>query len=455
MRRKPPTPSSYDSMPVGVFTVDVDMNITDFNSFAEKITGFSREEALSCKCFEVFRSPRCFRQCRLRTALEKGDVAGILLRTQNRILRKDNIEIPIDITASVLADGTGGVTGAIECFQEPFSDLVPESQRQVKRSDAVPFQDIIGNDPKIRTIIEILAVAAKTDAHILVTGETGTGKDVFARCVHKASPRNEGRFIKVNCAAMPGELLESEFFGYEKGAFTDAKTDKPGRFQMAEGGTIFLDEIAELPLNLQAKLLQVLDEKTFYPLGASKPVSVDVRVLSSTNRDLEQMVSEGTFRQDLYYRLNVIAVEIPPLRDRLSDIPLLIDHFLKEFFPHDGMVPSDGVLTAEAQDLLLRYPYPGNVRELKHIIEHASVMSQGKPITPAMLPELLVRVSPQQAGTDSRIRKPGMSPSDDEERAHILAALRDHSWNRRKTADALSIDRTTLWRKMKRLGLLD
>ena len=454
MKRKPPPPSSYDSMPVGVFTVDIDMNITDFNPVAEKITGFSQEEALQCKCYEIFRSPRCFRQCRLRAALEKGEGTGIL-RTQNRILRKDNIEIPIDITASVLADETGGVTGAIECFQEPFSDLIPEAQRRVERSDAVPFQNIIGNDQKILAIIEILAVAAKTDVHILITGETGTGKDVFARCVHKASPRNEGRFIKVNCAAIPGELLESEFFGYEKGAFTDAKTDKPGRFQMAEGGTIFLDEIAELPLNLQAKLLQVLDEKTFYPLGASKPVSVDVRVLSSTNRDLGQMVAEGTFRQDLYYRLNVIAVEIPPLRDRLSDIPLLIDHFLKEFFPHEGKVSSDGVITAEAQDLLLRYTYPGNVRELKHIIEHALVMSQGKPITPAMLPEVLVRVSPPQAGTDSRIRKPGMSPSDDEERAHILDALREHSWNRRKTADALSIDRTTLWRKMKRLGLLD
>ena len=446
--------SPYDSMPVGVFTVDVDMNITDFNSFAEKITGFSREEALSCKCFEIFRSPRCFRQCRLRAALEKGEGTGIL-RTQNRILRKDNIEIPIDITACVLADGEGAVTGAIECFEEPFSDLVPETQRQVKNFDSMFFQDIIGNDSKILAIIEILAVAAKTDAHILITGETGTGKDVFARCVHMASPRKEGRFIKVNCAAMPGELLESEFFGYEKGAFTDAKTDKPGRFQMAEGGTIFLDEIAELPLNLQAKLLQVLDEKTFYPLGASKPVVVDVRVLSSTNRDLEQMVAEGNFRQDLYYRLNVIAVEIPPLRDRLSDIRLLIDHFLKEFFPQDGKAPSGGVLTAEAQDLLLRYTYPGNVRELKHIIEHASVMSQGKPITPAMLPEFLVRVSPRQAGTDSSIRKPDMSTAGDEERAHILHALREHSWNRRKTADALSIDRTTLWRKMKRFELID
>jgi len=444
--------SPYGSIPVGVFTVDVDMNITDFNPVAEKITGFSREEALSCKCFEIFRSPRCFRQCRLRAALEKGEGTGIL-RTRNFILTKDNIEIPIDITASVLADEEGAVTGAIECFQEPFSDLVPDTQRQV-RSDCASFQDIIGNNPKIRTIIEILAVAAKTDAHILITGETGTGKDIFARCVHMSSPRKEGRFIKVNCAAMPGELLESEFFGYEKGAFTDAKTDKPGRFQMAEGGTIFLDEIAELPLNLQAKLLQVLDEKTFYPLGASKPVVVDVRVLSSTNRNLEQMVAEGTFRQDLYYRLNVIAVELPPLRDRLSDIPLFIDHFLREFFSRDGKAPSGGVLTAEAGDLLLRYPYPGNVRELKHIIEHASVMSQGKPITPAMLPEVLVRVSPHQAGNDGAVRKPDILTADDDERALVLNALREHSWNRQETADALSIDRTTLWRKMKRLGLL-
>jgi len=444
---------SYDSIPVGVFVVDVDMNIILFNSFAEQITGFSKAEALSCKCFEIFRAPRCFRECRLRAALEKNDTPAIL-RTRNTILTKDNTEIPIDITASVLTDETGAVTCAVECFQEPVPDTVSKMAKERKSSDTVSFQNIIGNDPKICTIIDILAIAAKTDAQILITGETGTGKDVFARCIHLASLRKDGLFIKVNCAAMPGELLESEFFGYERGAFTDAKADKPGRFQMAEGGTIFLDEIAELPLNLQAKLLQVLDENTFYPLGASKPVVVDVRVLSSTNRNIEKMVAAGSFREDLFYRLNVIGIALPPLRNRPSDIPLLIDHFFKGSCPHDGTVPSVEALSPEVKDLLLRYSYPGNVRELKHIIEHTCIMSQGKTITPAMLPECLSRPSAEQPCDDNSAHATDMQILETEERFLVLNTLRDNNWNRQKTADALSIDRTTLWRKMKRLGFL-
>lgn len=453
LKRKHPLKNSFDSLPVGVFAVDADMNITLFNSPAEQITGFTRREALSSKCFEIFRAQRCFQQCHLRAALEKKDASSVL-RSQNIILTKDSIEIPINIVASVLTDEAGAVTGAIECFLQLAPDAVLQAKKKKKNRDTISFQSIVGNDPKICTIIDVLAIAAKTDAHILITGETGTGKDVFARCIHLASPRKEGRFIKVNCAAMPGELLESEFFGYRKGAFTDAKDDKPGRFQMAEGGTIFLDEIAELPLNLQAKLLQVLDEKTFYPLGASKPVVVDVRIISSTNQNLEKMVKEGSFREDLYYRLNVIGVELPPLRERSSDIPLLIDHFLKELSLHYGSASSGKALTAEAKDLLLHYSYPGNVRELKHILEHASIMSQGKAIMPSMLPECIFRPPVEYPCNDDRTHKADITIVETEERSFILGMLRHNNWNRRKTAEELSIDRTTLWRKMKRLGLL-
>jgi PAS domain S-box-containing protein len=444
----------WNNIPMGVFAVDVNMNIILFNPFAEKITGFSKDEALSCKCFEIFRAKRCFRECPLRAALEERDTTG--LRARNTILTKDNVEIPIDITASVLTDETGTVTHAIECFQESFPDIISQTAdaKYIRPSDPVTFQNIIGKDPKICRIVDILTIAAKTDAYILITGETGVGKDVFAKCIHLASPRKDERFIKVNCAAMPRDLLESELFGYQKGAFTDAKTDKPGRFQMAEGGTIFLDEIAELPLSLQAKLLQVLDEKTFYPLGASKPVVVDVRVLSSTNQHLWKMVEEGGFREDLFYRLNVIGVELPPLRDRPSDIPLLIDQFLKDFSGHRGTVPSIEALSTQASDFLLRYSYPGNIRELKHILEHASIMSQGKTITPAMLPDSLVPFSGRQPCKENLVHETNVKIIDIEERTLIINTLRANNWSRKKTADRLSIDRTTLWRKMKRFGLL-
>jgi len=445
----------WDDIPIGVFVVDLNMNIILFNSFAEKITGFSKYEAVSCKCFDIFHAKRCFRECPLRAAMEEGDTTG--LRARNTILKKDNVEISIDITASVLTDERGTVTHAIGCFQEPFPDTISETPntKGIRFSDPETFQNIIGKDPKLCKIIDILTIAAKTDAHILITGETGVGKDVFAKCIHLASSRKDGPFIKVNCAAMPRDLLESELFGYHKGAFTDAKSDKPGRFQMADGGTIFLDEIAELPLNLQAKLLQVLDEKTFYPLGASKPVVVDVRAISSTNRNLWEMVEEGGLREDLFYRLNVIDVELPPLRDRPSDIPLLIDQFLKEFSGHNGIVRSIEVLSAEARNLLLSYNYPGNIRELKHVLEHASIMSQGKTITPAMLPDYLAHFSGRKPCNESLVHETNMKISDTEERTLILNTLRANNWSRKKTAERLSIDRTTLWRKMKRFGLLD
>ncbi len=435
---------SFDTLPIGIFIIDKDMNIVSFNACAVSITGFSKSEAIGCKCFEIFRAKQCFGACPLRAALEMREVT---LRARNTILTKGNIEIPVEITASVMTDSEGRVTGAVECFQHFCPESHAESKEDFDVPKENPFQNIIGKDPQIRKVIEIMKIASKTDAHILITGETGTGKDVFARCIHKASRRNEGRFIKVNCAAMPEDLLESEFFGYKQGAFTDAKADKPGRFQMAEGGTIFLDEIGELSLSLQSKLLQVLDERTFYPLGASKPVVVDVRVISSTNRNLERMVADGLFREDLFYRLKVINVELPPLRKRLSDLHLFINYFLKEMEHVPG-------LTNGAEELLFCYRYPGNIRELKHVVEHACIMSQGGPITPEMLPESIhhsLRVESCEA--QSTIQG-GFQGIDNEERTQILKALRENGWSRQKTADALAINRTTLWRKMKQHGFL-
>jgi transcriptional regulator with PAS, ATPase and Fis domain len=314
--------------------------------------------------------------------------------------------------------------------------------------------DIIGKDEKIDKLFDILPVVAESDASILIVGETGTGKDMFARAIHNMSHRKGGPFIKINCAALPDNLLESELFGYRQGAFTDAKRNKPGRFQLAEGGTIFLDEIGDLSQNLQAKLLQVLDEKEFYALGSRRPIKVDVRVVASTNRNLPRMVQDGTFREDLYYRLRVIELELPPLRERSSDIPLLIDHFIAEMGSRLGQEISG--VSIDAMKILLNYPYPGNVRQLKNIIEHAVILCQGEEISKQALPGYVfdlekkgvppsaVRPDPADASTNPLLAK---------EREAILETLSAHGWNLQKTANALRINRTTLWRKMKKDGL--
>ena len=441
----------YDSLPIGVFAVDTDMNIVHFNAYAAKVTGYSQTTALSCKCYEVFRSEQCFSKCPLRAVLGGGEA---VLRGRNSILTKANIVIPVDIAVSVITDKSGNIKGAIECFQEPVLnvDVSQKSEKSPSPKTSL-FGAIIGQDKNIAKIIEILSIASKTNANILITGETGTGKDIFASCIKGASPRLNGRFVKVNCAATPGELLESEFFGYKKGAFTDAKTDKPGRFQMAEGGTIFLDEIGDLPVSLQAKLLQVLDEKAFYPLGATKPLTVDVRIISSTNRNINEMIKKGTFREDLYYRLNSIHVVLPPLRKRRSDIPFLINHFFKENYRGNSDCNYLDLISPQAMKVLLDYDYPGNIRELKHIIEHACILSQGEKITLAMLPQCVfsLNAAPTIEGDDGATFS-FLEPT--EEKNQLLMALRKNSWNRKKTAEILKIDRTTVWRKMKRLGLL-
>jgi len=251
------------------------------------------------------------------------------------------------------------------------------------------------------------------------------------------SSRNDKPFVKVNCAALPANLIESELFGYKKGAFTDARNDKPGRFQSAEGGTILLDEIGDLPIELQAKLLQVLDEKMFYPLGSAKPIRVDVRIIATTNKDLQQMMKSGSFREDLYYRLNVEEIKIPPLRERAVDIPLLADHFLRQY--SNKLDKHVQRVNPGAMKILLNYTYPGNVRELKHIIEHAVIVCNGDEINIDDLPFSIKK-------------KASHAPAHNEE-GELLDVLRSNGWNRGKASKALKINRTTLWRRMKKYGL--
>jgi transcriptional regulator with PAS, ATPase and Fis domain len=311
---------------------------------------------------------------------------------------------------------------------------------------------MIGKSPAMQKIFDMINVIAATDATVLIEGSTGTGKDLLAKVIHSASRRADKPLVKVNCAAIPDNLLESEMFGYVQGAFTGAERDKPGRFQEADGGSIFLDEIGDLPLPLQAKLLRVLEDKEFYRLGSQHTVKVNVRIISASNRNLGKLVEKQLFREDLYYRLNVFRIELPELRDRRVDLPLLIGHILRRLCVTRNVRPPE--ISEKVMELLLNYPYPGNVRELENILEHALIICQEDKILPTHLPEYLQVRSPAGPTMPTAAARDRIL-SDNKERDKLLATLQRHNWHRKKSARALGMDRTTLWRKMKKYGLLD
>ncbi|MEM9083666.1 MAG: sigma 54-interacting transcriptional regulator, partial [Planctomycetota bacterium] len=296
---------------------------------------------------------------------------------------------------------------------------------------------------------------ADSSATLLVLGESGTGKSMIARSVHELSPRVEGPFVELHCGSIPETLLESELFGHTKGSFTGADADKQGKFLAADGGTIFIDEINSASPALQLKLLRVLQDRCLEPIGSSQTIHVDVRVILATNQPLEPLVREGQFREDLYYRINVVQIELPPLRDRTADIPQLVEHFLKRFSTEHGRQVTR--LTDEAMEALLRYPYPGNVRELQNIMERAVVLSRRPTIELSDLPESLVhgKAPRLRLTTDDEPWEPTSlgEALKEPERMIILRALEANNWNRQQTAEDLQINRTTLYKKMKTLGL--
>jgi transcriptional regulator with GAF, ATPase, and Fis domain len=303
--------------------------------------------------------------------------------------------------------------------------------------------DLIGSSPKFRAVLDDISMVAPVDCSVLVQGETGTGKEVIAQAIHDASPRRHHRFVALNCAAIPSALLESELFGHKRGAFTGAVTETMGRFQAADRGTLFLDEIGDLPLELQPKLLRVLQEQQVEPLGSGRSVQVDVRVIAATNQDLWNMVQERKFRADLYYRLNVFPIALPPLRERRDDIPLLVEHFVRKFAARQGK--SIDEIPGEVMDVLKRHLWPGNIRELQNFIERAVIMTKGSTLRPQMM-DLMMQSSVSRIGRTLT----------DAERAHITATLRETNWvvgGRNGAAARLGLARTTLIARMKRLGI--
>jgi len=318
------------------------------------------------------------------------------------------------------------------------------------RSELTKEHEImVGESKPFREVRQLIERVAPTEATVLITGESGTGKEVAAVAIHQLSNRREGPFVVVNCAALPEQLLESELFGYERGAFTGAATRKPGRFELADKGTIFLDEIGEMSPAMQAKLLRVLQNQTFERVGGTKTLRVDTRIIAATNRDLSKLVKSGGFREDLYYRLNVIQIHLPPLRERKEDIPLLVEHFINKF---RSLYPTGGEITDEALELLCRYDWPGNIRELQNVIERALILSQGDPITPAHLPKELLQSGSGRAKLKIEIPDEGIS-LEEVEKELIREALKKAGGNQTKAAALLGITRATLLYRMQKYNL--
>jgi len=434
-----------DNLEIGIFTVDRSGHITFFNAEAEKISGFNRREILGAPCSAIFKGQDAQEVCLLKDTIVDGINRN---SAQGKIKTRDGVIIPIRANYMALRNEKGSVVGGLTTFH----DLTLVFQLKQAMKDRYTFHDMIGRSPRMHHIFEMISVVAGTDATVLIEGKTGTGKDLLAKVIHSASRRSEKPFVKVNCAAIPDNLLESEMFGYVKGAFTGAEKDKSGRFQEADGGTIFLDEIGDLPLALQAKLLRVLEDREFYRLGSRHTAKVNVRIISASNRNLEKLVEKRLFREDLFYRLNVFRIELPEIKDRRVDLPILIGHILRRLCVAKNIQAPE--ISEKVMEILLNYSYPGNVRELENILEHALIICQQATIQPKHLPEYLHARPAFREAFPMAAAEHGFSPEKNK-RDKLLATLEEYNWQRKKTARALGVDRTTLWRRMKKYGLLD
>lgn len=433
-----------DSVADGVFTVDRNWKITSFNRAAESITGWPKQEAIGKFCGDIFHSSICGKNCAIAHCLYTGKPISNRSIT---IFNAKGEQIPISISAAPLTDPDGNIIGGVETFR----DLSAITSLRKQLSKNYTFDTIISKSSIMQRIFTILPDIAKSPSTVLILGESGTGKELIARALYNTSTRNDKPFVTVNCGALPETLLESELFGYKAGAFTDAKKDKAGRFAAAEKGTLFLDEIGDIPHSLQVKLLRVLQNKVYEPLGSNNPVTADVRIITATNRNLEELVQAGLFREDLFYRLNVVKIALPSLRERREDIPLLVDHFIKQFSAQQGK-DIVGISTA-ALALLMHHDFPGNIRELENIIEYAFILCDGGLIQPEHLPEPFYtgEITPASATPATT----GDLTLEELEKQAITFSLERNKWKRMATCRELGISKDTLRRKISRYKLED
>ncbi|MFH2000594.1 MAG: sigma 54-interacting transcriptional regulator [Planctomycetota bacterium] len=432
-------PLIFDAISHGIFTIDSEGLITSFNRKAEDLTGYASDEVIGKPCSEVFRADICKEDCMLKHTIRTGQ--QIEDREVN-ILTRSGRRLPIAINTAALISDDGKVMGGVEIFR----DLSPIKELRKRLYGSYVLEDIVSKSRAMQNIFEMLPLVANSRSNILIEGESGTGKELIARAAHNLGPRKDKPFVAINCAALPDTLLESELFGYEKGAFTDAKQHKPGRFERAEGGTLFFDEIGDLSPSMQVKLLRVLQEREYEPLGATASKKTDARIIAATNSDLSHEVQRKKFRQDLYFRLNVVRLTIPPLRDRREDIPLLIRYFIDSFNAMQGRRIQH--CSERVMSVLMSHSYPGNVRELENAIEHAFVVCVGDTIQLEDMPPHLVTEAREMESVE-----PVKTPLQTAEEETIRMVLEKNKGNRIATAKALNISRNTLWRKMKRYGV--
>ena len=455
-----------NEIPVGALILCPHRKIVMINRALEALTGFSRDEVKGTPCYHILRGRTCLHKCPVKNIADLSDPVSM----ESDLINHDRRLIPVRITIAPLLSPSRERLGFIETVE----DLSTIRELDEKRSHAYSFSNIIGRSPQIEKIFKILPVLAQSDASILITGETGTGKDLVAEAIHHASDRSKGPFIKINCGALPETLMESELFGHKKGAFTGAVENKPGRFRLAHNGTLFLTEIGDLPLALQVKLLTFLDDHVVYPLGSTQGVQANVRMITATHRDLARMVREKNFREDLFYRLNVARIHLPALREREGDIRLLIDHFINIF--SDKSQKNVTRVSDETMEALMDYRYCGNVRELRNIIEYSVNICRGDTIEIADLPAYLTAHSIGGGAKEAEPEVPpypvmskrltgyggASSPGEREsqtwaqrERELIMDALEKTGGQRSEAAKTLGWARSTLWRKMKLYNLMN
>jgi PAS domain S-box-containing protein len=424
--------SILNSISEGVMALDKNWKVVLWNNAAERITGFLKEEVLGKECHNIFRSRLCGKHCLLDRALSCGhpcqEVEAAIYNRRHEVKH-------LIVNAAPLYDSHGDIIGGLETFR----DVSQHRWMSEELENHLGYKDILGQSPPMIKVFEILASLVKTDTTVLIQGESGTGKELIARALH---------FVAINCSAIPEGMLESELFGHARGAFTGAVRTHIGKFELANGGTLFLDEIAEISPSVQVKLLRVLELREFQRLGDNASINVDVRVIAATNTNLYNRVLEGAFREDLYYRLSVFPLDLPPLRQRTDDIQLLVGHFIAKFNKHMGRKVRG--ISHEAQEMLAGYTWPGNVRELANAIEHAFVHCKGEIISPSDLPQRIL-TSPESICVRNDSGLAGVLES--VERQFILKKLEACNWKKSLAAKQLGMSVTTLWRRMEKYGI--
>jgi len=425
----------------GVFTVSSDRVITSFNRAAEKITGIPVSQAIGKHCQDVFHSDICD-NCLLKDTLETGIEA--IDRPVN-ILNSQGEKIPISISTAILKNDNGKILGAVETFRD--LSVIEHLRKEISKNYSL--EDIISKSPRMHKLFAILPDLAESESTVLIQGPSGSGKELFARAIHNLSPRKNENYTVINCGTLPAQLFESELFGYVQGAFTDAKKDKMGKLAFADGGTVFFDEIGELPLSTQVKLLRLLQEREYEPLGSIKPLKTNIRIIAATNKNIKNMVAQAKFRDDLYFRLAVVKLDLPALKEKREDIPHLVDHFVQKFNAKTGKKILS--VSPEAMNILMRHDFPGNIRELENVIEHAFVLCRDSIIQKSHLPTDFIQSENESPRTKFSETTPITRSINEHDR--IITALRNCNGEISKAAEELEIHRTTLWRKIKRFKI--